>query len=179
MEIIQKAYEGALVVPAAQEKSIAPLWTGSPRRPVRLAEGTIQHYLRQWLASRLVHCNVRTEQSLPVGRTDIEIDQDVSPDGTLNKRQVLLELKVVRQRTGGRLPTSKKLDTFLKWAIRQVIRYHRRKPFVAKAVCCFDMRIPPTKSGWFSNVQPYADQEGVALRGWPIYHSETAFDQAG
>ncbi len=168
---IEKVYESCLATPDAQNPKVK-LWVDAAKFwPVSDAEGLVQAQLHSALAAAFLTCTVRAEQSMPVGRDDLEIERPLDRRRpSLVKRLVLIELKVLRSFTAGgrRISKASELDRITE-GVEQASAYASEKTFQLATLCCFDMRSANAGALSFAHVQEMAGRLNVDLRQWFIY----------
>jgi hypothetical protein len=170
---IEKVYESCLATPDAQNPKVK-LWADPSKWwPVSDAEGLVQAQLHAALAAAFLTCTVRAEQSMPIGRDDLEIERPVDRRRpAVVKRLVLIELKVLRSFTAGgrRISKASELDRITE-GVEQASAYASDKGFQLATLCCFDMRSTNAGALCFAHVQAMAGRLHVDLRQWFIYSS--------
>ena len=108
---IDRTYLEKMKTPDAQPQT-GKLWrNGSKWFPYRDAEHRVQMYLEIALNSAFPTCIIRSEQSMPEGRTDIEVLETDPHERSKITQHGILELKVVRSfsETGTKV-TEKKIQ---------------------------------------------------------------------
>lgn len=170
-EAINRTYLEKMRTPDAQPRT-GKLWkSGSKWRPHRDAEHRVQMYLEIALNSAFPTCTVRPEQSMPEGRTDIEIFENDPSERSRITQHGVLELKVLRSfsETGTKV-TEKKSKDWIKSGVEQAAAYRDGKGAKWGALLCFDMRSRNVgDSACFKHVLALANTWEVLLRRWFIY----------
>ena len=168
---IDRTYLEKMKTPSAQP-STAKLWkNGSKWRPQKNAELRVQMYLELALNSAFPTCTVRSEQTIPEGRMDIEILENDPNDRSKITQHGVLELKVLRSfHDTGTKVSQKYTKGWIKSGVQQAAAYRDGKGAKWGALLCFDMRCTnfgDTDS--FKHVKALAKTLDVYLRRWFMY----------
>ena len=170
-EAVNRTYLEKMKTPDAQPQT-AKLWKKASKwQPFQDAELRVQMYLEIALNSAFPTCTVRSEQSMPEGRIDIEIFENDANDRSIITQHGVLELKVLRSfGETGRKVSQKYTKEWIKSGVQQAAAYRDGKGAKWGALLCFDMRcqnIGDTES--FKHVTALAKKFGVCLRRWFMY----------
>ena len=171
MSAVANTHAEKMITPDAQPKAF-PLWKNRTQWwPYRDAEDRVQGYLETALNAAFPTCTVRSEQSMPEGRLDIEIIENDPVDRAKVTQHAVLELKVLRSfgHTGG--PVSKTYTTnWIRSGVEQAAAYRDSKGAKWGALLCFDMRSEDFGDGTcFKHVRSLAKTLDVQLRRWFLY----------
>lgn len=177
--VIRAVHEQELVTPDTMKPDSA--WAeASSGKPDRDAERRIQQMVRHGLIGRYSNFSIRSEQSGPAGRTDLEIvDDQTGPRGTATHHAVL-ELKVLRSRgeTGIKV-TPEQTEEHVVEGVSQAFAYGKNKNTRVQMLCCFDMRDDDVgDSATFAHVLQRGAELSVLLRRWFLYRSSADYRAA-
>ena len=170
-EAIQRTYLEKMKTPDAQPKT-GKLWkNGSKWRPRRDAESRVQMYLEIALNTAFPTCTIRSEQSIPEGRIDIEILESEPTERSRITQHGVLELKVLRSfRETGSNVAVKETKNWIKTGVEQAAAYRDGKGAKWGALLCFDMRCKNVGDlDSFKHVRVLAKKCDVHLRRWFMY----------
>lgn len=170
-EKIDLLHEKGLVAPSAF--SGVSVWRNASRgMPVNNAEVVLGALLTTGLQQAFPTCTVRTEQTGPTGRLDIEIEEPVFSKPGVFVRHAILELKVIRGfNSQGNAVTDSAVKRHIRDGINQAAAYCSDRGAGLAALCCFDLRREYSGQGCFSSVQVHARSVGVHLRSWHLFWS--------
>ena len=178
--VINRTYHNNMKTPEAQPQT-AKLWkNGSKWRPLRDAELRVQMYLKIALSSAFPTCTVRSEQSIPEGRLDIEILENDPNDRSKITQHGVLELKVLRSfgETGKKV-TEKYTRNWIKTGVEQAAAYRDGKGAKWGGLLCFDMRCNNLGDrDSFKHVTALAKTFEVCLRRWFMYGTSSQLRSA-
>lgn len=172
---VESTYKEKMITPDAQPKA-GKLWMDEAKwRPHKNAEDRVQMYLEIGLNSAFPTCTIRSEQTMPEGRLDIEIVENDPLDRSVITQHGILELKVLRTfgETG-----SKYTDTYtrnwVKSGVEQAASYRDSKGAKWGALLCFDMRNADAgETKCFSHVKKLSGTLSVHLKRWYLYAAST------
>jgi hypothetical protein len=170
MSAIDGTYRDDLITPEAQPAAMK-LWCNHDKWfPVQNAEDVVQGYLKVGLNRAFPTCEIRHEQTMAEGRSDIEIEErDPLNRGSVT-RHALLELKILR--SFGETGNVYSPATTLAWiesGVKQASSYRDSKGSKWSALCCFDMRKVNDGDICFDHVRPLAEGLKVTLKRWFLY----------
>ena len=177
--VVEGIYHQCLKTPDAQSHA-GKLWKRADRFwPSSNAEAVVQLNLKAGLVGRFFACNIREEQRIPEGRTDLEIEEKDPHNRGVIIRHALIELKVLRSfhEGGSVFPPSETLD-WIKSGVLQAHEYGTNKDAKLATLCCFDMRKTDEKESCFDHVREIARKKQVVLKKWYIYSSSERYRQA-
>jgi hypothetical protein len=174
VETIGRIYKHSLLTPTALGrgrrawKNATKFWVSDE------AEYIIEGCLQSSLAEAYPSCDVRKEQDMPVGRSDLEIHEaDFDESGGWTSHAVL-ELKVLRSyRSTGTAVSRAETAEHVREGVLQAYEYRDHKRAEAGALCCFDMR--RVHEDCFAVVQQLAHDQAVRLASWPMFNSPKAY----
>ena len=177
---IERTYLEKMKTPDAQPAA-AKLWkNGSKWWPNKNAEHRVQMYLEIALNSAFPTCIIRPEQSMPEGRSDIEILETDPIEPSKITQHAILELKVIRSfsETGRSISESESKEWI--WSgVEQAAAYRNSKQAKWGALICFDMRCTDIGDAvCFQHVLTLAKGCNVCLRRWFLYASSKLFRAA-
>jgi hypothetical protein len=114
---------------------------------------------------------VRSEQSMPEGRLDIEIIENDPIDRSKITQHGIIELKVLRTYGQGGNEVSKKYTRdWVRSGVEQAAAYRDSKGAKWAALVCFDLRCDDTgDASCFRHVCTLARSLQVHLRRWFVY----------
>ena len=170
---VELTYEEKMKTPDAQPAS-GKLWKNNKRWwPFRDAEQRIQLYLEVALNTAFPTCIIRSEQSMPEGRLDIEIFEQEPTDRSKITQHGVLELKVLRTyRESGAAVSETETTDWIKLGVEQAHAYRSSKGSKWSALLCFDMRCKNVGDHLcFKHCRTLARRLNVHLRRWFIYGS--------
>jgi len=173
---IDAIYRNQLVTPGVQSRG-RRLWKAASRGlPERYAEVLLRNALETGLQGAFPMCKVRTEQSQPAGRLDIEIEEGVLDQPGIVKRHAILEIKVLREMTNkGKAVARGVVGKLVKEGVIQAAAYRDERVALAAALCCFDMRSKFLGAECFLCVNDLAAKLQVHLRCWHLFASAAAY----
>ena len=177
-ETINRMCEKQLCTPEAQVTG-ASMWANARKcHAASNAEAIAQLQMKTALSFRLFNCDIRHEQRMRAGRTDIEIAQKRADGTTLIPAEI--EIKVLRERNrrGKKWPDSHN-EKWIRRGVRQAAAYRDDRNASSGILVCFDMR--QTDRGdiqSFSQVKPYAQELDVTLHRNFLYNSSEAWRAA-
>lgn len=167
---IEGTYRDDLITPEAQPAAMK-LWCNHEKWfPFRNAEDRVQGYLKVGLNRAFPTCEIRHEQTMTEGRSDIEIEERDPLNRSSVTRHALLELKVLR--SFGETGDAYTPATTLAWiesGVMQASSYRDSKGSKWSALCCFDMRKDNDGDACFDHVKPLAEGLKVTLKRWFLY----------
>ncbi|GAA3760807.1 hypothetical protein [Terriglobus aquaticus] len=176
---IDALYQKELITPEAQS-AVGKLWEDATRwRPVKLAEQTVQFYIKVGLNRAFPLCNVRQERTQVTGRVDLLIEEytGVGPSSLIN--HMVIELKVLRSfSAGGKAIPPKDMVDWVTKGVEQASAYRNEAHALTSALCCFDMRKSDTGAACFKHILSKAAALGVNLRRWYLYSSSAELRRA-
>jgi hypothetical protein len=170
--VIDRVHSTVLATPGMQS-SIGRVWENARRRrPKKDAERIVQVYLQTAFNVAFPAHTIRPEQSSVSGRLDLEIEYS----GFLLTREfirnVIIELKVLREFGSTGISVSQaEVNEWISDGVEQVEAYGKERGAVAVALCCFDMRRSCVGSECFVHVKERAESRGVHLRCWHLFAS--------
>jgi hypothetical protein len=173
---ITAVHRQSLVTPIAGIGSV--LWADAGRHWVAgNAERQVQMLLLAALAAAFRTCDIRPEQSMPEGRTDLEIERQ-RMDG-LVERLAVLELKVLRSfGSSGNAHSDREALQTVRDGTNQAHAYATGKGIPLAVLCCFDMRSNDSQDGCFDQVREHALALAVHLRRWYLFATAKLFRDA-
>ena len=177
---VDHTYQEKMKTPDAQPLS-GKLWKNSRKCwPHRDAEQRVQLYLEVALNAAFPTCTVRSEQSMPEGRLDIEIFEHEPTDRSKITQHCVLELKVLRTlRESGTPVPDKETAAWVTSGVEQAGTYRASRGSKWSALICFDMRRENLGDKLcFKHVKRLAHQLEVHLRRWFIYRSSAELRKA-
>ena len=177
---IDALYRQCLITPGVMAQG-GKLWINPGLNWVRKdAEASVQLLVKAGLSARFPYCNVRHEQTQAAGRSDLEIEQAVSPRLGGPMRYGVLELKVLRSfGSTGRAVTASHTNEWIREGVRQAAAYRKGKSTQWAALCCFDMRAQDSGHDvCFAPVKEAANALDVNLGRWFLYASAQAQREA-
>jgi hypothetical protein len=170
-------YKKRLVVP-----SVFIPKSGSPwKRPAKWhvsneAEMIIQMHIQDGLSLRFPVCDIRAQQPLVAGRTDLEISERDRVNQGQVTHHALLELKVLRSYRASGAPVSIKINLAeIKKGVDQAIKYGEELGTAARALCCFDLSKVHIGAVCFSKVKSKSRKFKVALGDWSLCGNATQY----
>ena len=170
MSAIDGTYRDDLITPEVQPAAMKPWYNNDKWFPCQNAEDIVQGYLKVGLNRAFPTCEIRHEQTMAEGRSDIEIEErDPLNRGSVT-RHALLELKVLRSfgETGNTYAPAKTL-AWIESGVKQAFSYRESKGSSWSALCCFDMRKDNDADACFEHVKPLAESLKVTLKRWFLY----------
>ena len=173
--IVDLLHETQLITPDAQGDGLSmwvdPLkyWAASN------AESIAQLQVKTALSVRLFNCDIRREQTMRAGRTDLEVVQHLTDGTTITPAEV--EIKVLRERNkSGRKWSDVRIEKWVRRGVRQAAAYRDDRNAQSGMLCCFDMRERDRgDSGVFARVKLYADELDVTLHRNFLFNSAEAW----
>ena len=176
--VIDTLWERQLCTPAAQVPGVS-MWANAARfRAAKKAEAIAQAQVKTALSFYLFNCNIRHEQTMRAGRTDIEIEQNLA-DGTM---LILaeIEIKILRERNCRGLKwTDRGNERWMRMGVRQVAGYRDDRNAKSGILCCFDMRKGDRgELHTFAPIKSIADSFDVTLHRNFLYNSSEAWREA-
>ena len=176
--VINLMYEKQLCTPDAQVSG-ASMWANAKKfHAASNAEAIAQLQVKTALSSRLFDCEIRHEQKMRAGRTDIEVVQRLSDGTTLTPAEI--EIKVLRERNkrGGKWTDSSN-ERWMQRGVRQAAAYRDDRKAKSGMLCCFDMRDGDRgELRTFAAIKPYADNLDISLHRHFLYNSAEAWRKA-
>lgn len=167
---IDGTYRDDLITPEVQPAAMKLWFNNDKWFPFRNAEDRVQGYLKVGLNRAFPTCEIRHEQTMAEGRSDIEIEERDPLDRSSVTRHALLELKVLR--SFGETGDVYMREATLAWilsGVKQASSYRDSKGSKWSALCCFDMRKENDGDACFDHVKPVAEELKVALKRWFLY----------
>jgi hypothetical protein len=175
---IEPLYKNQLVTPGVQQRSSSVWARAAAGRASSSAEDTLSSLLTAGLNTAFPHCKVRTEQPLPAGRLDIEIEERIPNVPGAIMRHAILELKVLRgRRENGVAVSAATCRAAVAEGVLQAAAYRLDKGALAAALCCFDMRPNFAGAQCFADVLETAAQTDVVLQVWHLFDSAEKYRQ--
>ena len=174
-ETIDRMCEKQLCTPEAQVTG-ASMWANAKKcHAASNAEAIAQLQMKTALSFRLFNCDVRHEQRMRAGRTDIEIVQKRADGTTIIPAEI--EIKVLRERNRrGRKWSDSYSEKWIRRGVRQAAAYRDDRDAESGILCCFDMRQADRGDiNTFSTVRPYAEELNVKLHRNFLYNSSEAW----
>ena len=170
MNAIDGTYRDDLVTPEAQPAAMK-LWRNHDKWfPFSNAEDRVQGYLKVGLNRAFPTCEIRHEQTMAEGRSDIEIEERDPLNRSLVTRHALLELKILRSfGETGNVYTPAETLAWIESGVKQACSYRDSKGSKWSALCCFDMRKDNGGDACFDQVKPLAEALKVTLKRWFLY----------
>ena len=175
---IDRMAEKYLCTPESQVPG-ASMWANAPKfHAASNAEALAQLQVRDALSYLLFNCEVRSEQAMRAGRTDLEVVQQLYNGATVTPAEI--EIKVLRERNRrGRKWSDMRNRQWLRRGIRQAAAYRDDRNAKVGILCCFDMRDGDRgHRTTFAVVKPYADTHDVILHRNYLYNSSEVWRQA-
>ena len=173
---VDGTYKEKMITPNAQPKA-GKLWKNETKWwPQKNAEDRVQMYLEIGLNSAFPTCTIRSEQSIPEGRLDIEIIENDALDRSIITQHGILELKVLRSfsESGKTKYDDKQRKKWIKSGVAQAASYRDGKGAKWGALLCFDMCDSDVgESVCFSHVQHLSKKLSVHLKRWYLYAKST------
>ncbi|RUW62738.1 hypothetical protein [Mesorhizobium sp. M7A.F.Ca.US.008.03.1.1] len=168
---IETTHSEKMVTPDAQPKSVKLWYNRDKWFPFQDAEDRVQTYLEIALNAAFPTCTVRSEQSMPEGRLDIEIIENDPIDRSKVTQHGIIELKVLRTYgQGGSAVTKKYTSDWIRSGVEQAAAYRDSKGAKWGALVCFDMRCDDAGDAiCFKHVRRLAKTLEVHLRRWFVY----------
>lgn len=160
-----------MITPDAQPKSLK-MWCNRDKWwPLSDAEDRAQSYLEVALNTAFPTCTIRSEQTMPEGRLDIEIIENDAIDKTKITQHGILELKVLRSFShGGTIVAKTYTSGWISSGVEQAAAYRDSKGARWGALICFDMRQHDIgEAASFKHVRTLAKKLDVHLRRWFLY----------
>jgi hypothetical protein len=134
------------------------------------AEYIVEACLQSSLAEAYPSCDIRKEQDMPVGRSDLEIHESHFDGAGGWTSHAVLELKVLRSlRSSGNAVPATTMKAQVKDGVLQAYQYRDYRKARAAALCCFDMR--RNRSDCFVGVRRLAKTHDVRLATWTMYNA--------
>ena len=169
-ETIDTVYKQCFVTPIAGVN----LWAVATKYfPKGNAESSIRSHLKAALVIKFPYCDIRQEQVMPSGQSDLEIAEYAYDDRTTVTHHAILELKVLRSywESGSTVSESVTKDWIRKGVV-QADSYRMNRGSKWTALCCFDMRaINQSVAECFAHVIEDARTRDVMLRHWRLFAS--------
>ena len=169
--VVERTYSKKMKTPDAQPTA-GKLWKDQRKWwPRQDAEYRVQMYLEVALNTGFPTCVIRSEQSTPEGRLDIEILEHQANDHSVVTQHGVLELKVLRSfsASGSDVP-QQFTRRLIKEGVEQAAAYRSSKGAKWSALVCFDMRKHDGgDSSCFKHVRTLAEKLNVYLRRWFMY----------
>jgi hypothetical protein len=173
---ISAIHKHHLVTPGAQHRGTRVWEDAAHERAVTNAEDVLGGLIAAGLQAAYPMCIVRIEQTLPVGRLDIEIEERLLAEPGVVKRHAVLELKVLRGRNPGGTAVSKSaINKMVHDGVVQAAAYRDDKEALAAALCCFDMRREFHGAQCFAKVTKLASELAVETWSWHLFNTAAAY----
>ncbi|MDE0175196.1 MAG: hypothetical protein OXI80_02200 [Caldilineaceae bacterium] len=174
-DTVNQMCEKQLCTPDAQVTG-ASMWANAQKCHVASnAEAIAQLQMKTALQFRLFNCDIRHEQRMRAGRTDIEIAQKRADGSIIIAAEI--EIKVLRGRNRrGKKWSDSYNEKWIRRGIRQAAAYRDDRSARFGILCCFDMR--QTDRGelqTFAQVKPYAEELCVNLHRNFLFNSAEAW----
>ena len=173
-EIIDLMCEKELCTPDAQQPGLS-MWANAPQFwAASNAESIAQLHTKTALSVRLFKCDIRREQTMRIGRSDLEIAQRLADGRTVIPAEI--EIKVLRERNRkGKRWSDRYVEKWMRRGVRQAAAYRDERNADSGVLCCFDMRGRDRGDlAAFSIVRDYADSNSVVLHRNFLYNSSEA-----
>ena len=177
-DIIDSMYQNQLATPEAQIRG-ASTWEKAARWwAVSNAEAIVQLQIKTALSTRLFNCDIRHEQTMRAGRSDLEIVQRRADGSTIVPAE--LEIKILRERNRrGRKWSDRWNEKWMRRGVRQAAAYRDGRNAKCGILWCFDMRARDRgEMPTFESVREYADELGILLDRRFLYNSSEAWREA-
>ena len=177
-DIIDLMCEKELCTPGAQQPGLSMWAKASKCWAASNAEAIAQLCTKTALSVRLFSCDIRREQTMRVGRTDLEIVQKFRHGKTVTWAE--LEIKVLRERNrNGKKWSDNWVERWMRKGIMQATAYRDEREAEFGMLCCFDMRQEDRGDLIaFANVKDYATENDITLHRNFLYSSAEAWQVA-
>ena len=173
--VINNMHDKQLVTPEAQVAG-ASMWANASKYwAASNAEAIAQLLIKTALSATLFYCDIRHEQTMRAGRSDIEIVQRLADGTTVTPAE--LEVKVLRERNRlGRRWSDNRIQRWMRRGVGQAAAYRKDRKAKSGMLCCFDMRaLDRGDLGTFSGIREDAKRLNVALQRNYLYNSAQAW----
>ena len=177
-DTIDSLCEKQLCTPDAQVSG-ASMWADASRfYAASNAEAIAQLQVKTALSFQLFNCEIRHEQTMRAGRTDIEIVQKLANGTRLYPAEI--EIKVLRERNRrGRKWSDNWNEKWMRRGVRQAAAYRDDRDAKSGMLCCFDMRKGDRgETRTFDPIKSFAENHDVTLHRNFLYNSSDAWREA-
>lgn len=173
-EVLDGIYQNELCTPEAQGH-VGTTWLNAAEGiPIKEAELMVQRVLKVGLTARYLGVfSILQEQPSPSGRYDLMIEQPDPLDRTTSTKHVVLELKVLREKTNTGNPVGASVtEKALRKGLKQAAIYRDKREARTAALCVYDMRkVPLEISEVFHGLVKKAERRSVDLWAWHLFRS--------
>lgn len=178
LDAIDVVWQWHLVNPSVHSTSLKLWQNKADHVPASRVEDRIQTILRPGLQGAFLNCEIRPEQPGPSGRLDILIQEVDWTDPNRVILHAVLELKVLRSRSGSSSVSATENENWISDGVEQAASYKADRHAREAVLTCFDMRRPPDSEGCFGHVVDTAAGLEVHLACWPIYATARDYRKA-